>query len=169
MSPAIRLDPMTPEQFAAFLQQSIPSYARDGVTAGRWAAAESERFAQQEFDRLLPAGAATPDHWFAIIRTVPGGERVGHLWWSIQRRGTPPVGFVFDLLIDPAQRRKGFAEAALRAAEDDVRAKGADRMGLNVFAVNAGALALYTKLGYVPTGHAMLHRFDARPTAPRQG
>jgi hypothetical protein len=45
-------------------------------------------------------------------------------------------------------RRAGVGEALMRAVHDEARARGVDRVWLEVIDANAGARALYDKLGY---------------------
>jgi GNAT superfamily N-acetyltransferase len=45
-------------------------------------------------------------------------------------------------------RRAGVGEALMRAVHDEARARGVDRVWLEVIVENAGAFALYEKLGY---------------------
>lgn len=47
-----------------------------------------------------------------------------------------------------AARRSGVGEALMRALHDEARARGVSRVWLEVIVENAGALALYEKLGY---------------------
>jgi acetyltransferase (GNAT) family protein len=45
-------------------------------------------------------------------------------------------------------RRAGVGEALMRAAHEEARSRGVERVWLEVIAENAGAIALYEKLGY---------------------
>ena len=48
----------------------------------------------------------------------------------------------------PAARRSGIGEALMHALHDEARARGVRRVWLEVIVENAGAFALYEKLGY---------------------
>jgi ribosomal-protein-alanine N-acetyltransferase len=52
----------------------------------------------------------------------------------------------------PAQRRRGIGETLLRAALDGAKAKGAQRMLLEVAADNVAAYQLYQKAGFADCG-----------------
>ena len=49
-------------------------------------------------------------------------------------------------------RRKGIGEELLRRAIKDSQEKGLERIELEVFSTNEGAIALYTKLGFQTEG-----------------
>jgi ribosomal protein S18 acetylase RimI-like enzyme len=49
-------------------------------------------------------------------------------------------------------RRKGIGEQLLSTAIDDAHSKGIERIEMEVFSTNVGAIALYQKLGFVIEG-----------------
>lgn len=55
---------------------------------------------------------------------------------------------IFGLAVDPAARGKGVGEALVRGTIDRAREKGAHKLMLHVFAVNAGARRLYERCGF---------------------
>lgn len=59
---------------------------------------------------------------------------------------------VLTFCASPAQRRTGIGETLLRAALDGAKAKGAQRMLLEVAADNVAAYQLYQKTGFVDCG-----------------
>jgi pimeloyl-ACP methyl ester carboxylesterase len=75
------------------------------------------------------------------------GEPLGHAHLALSE---PPE--LQDVSVRPAHRRRGVATALTRAAEDDVRARGGDRLTLTVSVDNAEAQALYRRLGYADAG-----------------
>ena len=154
-SPQVQLVPMNQQEFAAHVENEIRGYAAAHVRAGNWSQTEAPARARAEFDQLLPKGVATPDHFLYTIRTNPGGERVGILWVAAKRDTQPPSAFIYDIEIDPAHQRRGFASDALRAAEQVAREQGLQKIALHVFGYNVGAIALYEKLGYVTTNRMM--------------
>ena len=56
--------------------------------------------------------------------------------------------YVLALYVAPDHRRRGIATALLQQAQGWATARGDRQMGLQVFAANPGAIALYRKLGY---------------------
>ncbi|HXQ93803.1 MAG TPA: GNAT family N-acetyltransferase [Thermoplasmata archaeon] len=153
---AVRLQPMTEEEFAGYRAESIPSYAADVGRADGTPEAESMQRALESYERILPKGLATPGHTVSWVLDATTGERVGHLW--LFHDPTAPKSFVYDILILPTFRRRGYAEATLAQAESAGRAHGATRLELHVFGHNTGATALYEKLGFTTT-----HRMMSKP------
>lgn len=153
----VRLVPMEPADFDAYLDRLVRSYAEDHIRAGRWTPEEGLAEARKEVQKLLPAGLQTANHFLYTIVADPPDEKVGVSWLAIEPRG----GFVYDLLIFEDFRRKGYAEGAMRALERMAEAKGARKLSLHVFGDNLGARKLYTKLGYAETNVLM-----SKPLAP---
>jgi ribosomal protein S18 acetylase RimI-like enzyme len=56
--------------------------------------------------------------------------------------------YILALYVLPEHRRQGIATALLHKAQDWAQARGDRQIGLQVFADNPGAIALYRKLGY---------------------
>jgi len=67
----------------------------------------------------------------------------------------------------PAYRRRGLGEAALRAALEAARDRGANEVWLEVIEGNAGAIALYEKLGFECIRTLVVWMLDA--AAPPSG
>ena len=147
----VRLEPMDPDRFEAYIRALIRSYADDNVRAGRWTADEAIAESRKQVEGLLPQGAATPNHYLLSIMAEPGEDPVGTIWLAIEPRG----GFIYDLEVFEPYRRRGFAEQAMRQLEEFSRARGARRLLLHVFGDNRGARQLYDKLGYQETNVMM--------------
>ncbi len=97
-----------------------------------------------------------------------GGEIIGcvtvdavadPLWqgldWSADGE---PFAAVHRLMIHPSQQGRGLAKRLMAHAESLARADGRRSIRLDTFAANPGAMALYQKLGYRPTGRAMMRK-----------
>lgn len=154
---------MTDEEYDAFVARSVRDYARGQVRAGSWDEADAERLAQEKFDALVPEGILTDGHFFCTIRDAATDERVGHLWFAVERRENRPIAYVYEISIEESQRRRGFARAALRALEEKARMRGLVAIGLHVFGDNEVARTLYRSLGFVETDVWM-----AKPVAVRE-
>ncbi len=152
------LMPMRPERYGPYLEAAIVGYAQDNVSAGRWAEVGALERSREDFAGLLPQGLATPHNFLYEILADEGGSTVGCLWVHIERKHGAVSAYLYDLVIEPAFRRQGHAVRALQALEAIAVAAGAVGIGLNVFANNAGAQALYRKLGYLPTNFNMHKR-----------
>jgi ribosomal protein S18 acetylase RimI-like enzyme len=148
------LVPMTHTEYFTFVSVAIPAYATDKVASGQWSEAESLDLARQSFHALLPRGLETPDHHLFTI-CDESAHSLGLLWMAVQKRADKRVAYIYDIHIDPPNRRRGYATGALLALEHKAHELGFSGIVLHVFGQNAGAQALYAKLGFVATNITM--------------
>lgn len=146
-----QLSPMSESAFADYLAYAIPDFARDKVQAGQWAQDESLELSRAGYADMLPQGLATPDNFFYTLRDGATQADVGMLWFAVQQRAGQRIAYVYDVYVRPEHQRKGHAGRAFVALEVEVRKHGLSGIALHVFGHNAGAQALYRKLGYVTT------------------
>lgn len=105
-------------------------------------------------DRLLPLSRLFQpgeEHSTYLI-AWQDGQPVGHahIAWGGTHLGLPEIQDVFVL---PEHRSRGIASQLTKAAEDEARRRGADRISLSVSQEqNPAARFLYEKLGYVDAG-----------------
>jgi RimJ/RimL family protein N-acetyltransferase len=151
----VRLVPMTPEEFEAFMVISMRDQAQGQVQAGAWLPEESGENIHRLRSQFLPGGLATPGQCFFIVQEASTGIKVGGLWYLVQEEEGRRELFVVDIQIGPAYRRRGYASAAFKAMEEQVREAGIDTISLHVFEHNRPARAMYEKLGYTGTGTMM--------------
>ena len=83
------------------------------------------------------------------------------LWFAERVSKARRTAFVYNLEVDAAYRRRGYASQAFLAMEQHVRALGITSIGLHVFGGNHAAQALYAKLGYEVTHVIMKKTLDA--------
>lgn len=149
--------PMTESEFVAWRDETIPAYAEDKVASGQWSRADAADLSRKEFEELLPRGIETPDnHLFTIVDD--DGQAVGTLWFAIQARSGAKIAYVYDVVVAPEHRRRGHAQRAFKALEDEARTRQLSGIALHVFGHNPGAQALYAKLGFHPTNISMFKR-----------
>lgn len=120
-----------------------------------------------ETQQLLPHGENTSDHFLYGISIEGVSECVGYLWFATMQRGSAKVAYVYQVMIKPAFRRRGYAKQAMSAVEKAAIAAGHTSMALNVFAQNTGARKLYESLGYGITNMNMARQLppgDAYPS-----
>jgi len=67
---------------------------------------------------------------------------------------------VWDILIHPWHRNKGYGKAAMMAMEDELRMMNINSIVLNVFAHNSIASTMYLKLGFTPVSTKMSKRLS---------
>lgn len=153
VSPEVKLRPMTDEEFDRYRLQSAHEFAAALVAASQAPADDAEERARAETDELLPDGGHSPG--MLLLAAEADGTVVGSLW--LGERSPKHVGtvWVYDLLVLPAHRGRGYGRAMMLAAEQMLLARGASRIGLNVFLDNDVAHRLYSELGYVPTSQQM--------------
>lgn len=140
----LELRPMTQEEFDAFLARATQTYVAELAASGMSEESARER-GEQQMAELIPDGLDSPGQRF--FRGWVRDQPVGTLWLSTER----PMAFVYNVEVDEAQRRRGYGEAIMNAGARWCRDQGHPALGLNVFAHNPGARALYDKLGYQVT------------------
>jgi ribosomal protein S18 acetylase RimI-like enzyme len=146
----VRLEPMTETELQAYLAPAIAEYAAEHVKGGRWNQAESLEESRKEFMQLLPDGVRTAKQHLFSIRD-DAGENVGMIWFAEREQGGKRAAFIYDVRIDEAFQRRGYATQAFQALEKVVRDMGLAAISLHVFGHNTAARALYEKLGFVIT------------------
>jgi len=144
----VQLVPMTPQEFALFLEHDIRAYAEERTRAGFWSQAEALARSHKEHRALLPDGLKSRYHHLYTIKDSVSGAAVGSLWLKTDFDSSRAAGFVFDLEIHEGHRRKGYARQAMQELENIVRQMGLRQLGLHVFAHNQAARQLYEELGY---------------------
>jgi len=150
----VRLRAMTADEFQAFLDWSVPEYARDHVTSGRWKESEAVERSRAEHAELLPQGVNTPNNFLRTIHDE-GGTRVGEVWFALQKDGDSSQVFVYWIGINEPYRRKGYATEVFHIIEAEAKRLGATRVALHVFGGNQAGRALYEHLGYAVTNVIM--------------
>ena len=151
----VRLIPMTAQESLAFLERNDRWYADERVRVGSWDAAEALALAKAETAQLLPQGLDTPDQFLRAVYDEARRERVGEVWYCIQKAHARPEVFVYWVGINEGHRRRGIATEVLREVETEARKIGAGRILLSTAGDNAPALALYTRLGFHPSSLTM--------------
>jgi ribosomal protein S18 acetylase RimI-like enzyme len=82
------------------------------------------------------------------VAAVAGGQIIGMLHVEASRHGFGEIG----MLVDRDWRGRGVGSALMQAAIGLARQRGLHKLSLEVFAHNAGAIALYRKCGFVEEG-----------------
>jgi len=149
-----KLVPMTQLEYEAFFEQEIPEYAADNVRAGYWAESESLQKARESFERLLPQGLQSKDHYLYSI--YEGDEAVGVIWMRAEMERPVKSGFIYDLRVDEKFRGKGYGKQAMLLIEDKAHELGLKSIGLHVFGYNTVARNLYEGIGYETTSLNMI-------------
>ncbi|HNT74270.1 MAG TPA: GNAT family N-acetyltransferase [Anaerolineae bacterium] len=153
--PTVALRPMTAATFKTYLEWSIPDYAEECVRAGNFPAEAALRMAEEQFQQLLPRGLDTPQQYLFTIHDTAQDTTVGYLWFGVRGDGDQPFAALYDLMVFPSERRRGYGMQALRALEMRVQDLRLSTIRLHVFGHNSSARALYEKMGYIVTNITM--------------
>lgn len=138
---AASLRPMSEVEFDRWHAVQLETYTAERVRAGE-SPEQAAAVVRRQDAELLPQGHRTPrQHLFTA---VVDGVDVGTLWLSTRR----PMVWVCDVVVAVQHRRRGHGAALMRAAAAWSSEHGAHAIGLNVFADNHGARALYDRLGF---------------------
>ena len=129
----------------------------DGFHAALDAVARERRFIGLTRAFPLPATATFVRQMLAsggiqLVAVTPAGEVVG--WCDVERlqlEGFRHVGRLGMGLLQP-YRRQGIGRRLAETAIGAARAAGIERIELEVFASNTGAIRLYEQLGFVREG-----------------
>jgi ribosomal protein S18 acetylase RimI-like enzyme len=141
-----RLRPMRDDELPSYLERLLESYADDISRNGGMTPETARRKAEADVERLFPAGTA-PGMELRVVEDEAGNV-VGHLVYAEREQHGSRYVFLYDIEIDEAHRGRGLGRAALLRLEDEVRARGLDRIELNVFGGNEAARNLYRSLGF---------------------
>ena len=132
---------------------SIRGYAEQNIESGRWDASDAMEKSRQSYEDLLIDGLDTPNHF--VFELFTDDEYLGFLWVFVEPEGAVPSAFIYDIEIVEEQRGKGFGKQAMQALEPWCKERKILCIGLNVFAFNKPAIALYEGLGYQTTNFKM--------------
>ncbi len=160
----VALIPMNAEEFAAYVERSIPEFAREKVDSGQWSKEASVELARRGLNELLPRGLATPENFLFTLREAESQENVGMLWFAVQERAGQRIAYVYNILIESQYRRMGYGTRAFESLESEVASRGLGGIALHVFGHNKAARALYAKLGYQPTNINLFKRVPSAGT-----
>jgi ribosomal protein S18 acetylase RimI-like enzyme len=155
----VHLEPLTEAEFQAFLEPAIAEYAAEHIRGGRWNQEEALEESRKEYMQLLPDGVHTAKQHLFSIRD-DSSTKVGMIWFAEREQGADRSAFVYDIRIDEAFQRRGYATQAFQALETLVRGMGMSAISLHVFGHNTAARALYDKLGFETTNVLMTKRIE---------
>ncbi|WP_110588969.1 GNAT family N-acetyltransferase [Microbacterium suaedae] len=154
----IELTPVAAERFSTWLERSRDEYVADLVASGE-TPESALRHATEALARAFPEQAPM-DGQAVFDLTDDSGDAVGYLWLGHDNSGDPTSWWVWDVVVEPEHRGKGYGRAAMQLAETYAQAGGARTLGLSVFGFNATARALYDSLGYETTSVKMRKRLE---------
>lgn len=137
----LTMRPMTADEYEQFMAGEVEGFAQELATAGMDLEQALER-SRTMMGELLPSGMDSQGMEFHVGEVA--GTPVGALWLSTG----DTMAFIYNIVVHADQRRRGYGAAIMNAAALRCRELGHPVLGLNVFAHNPNARALYDKLGY---------------------
>lgn len=141
---------MTLSEFELFRQWSVKDRARELAEGSGFSPEDAIKAAEEEFLEMLPDGPRTPDHFLMQIIEKATEEPAGSIWTIREVTQGRKQSFLCDFAIWKSKRRRGYARAALRLAEEQAAQAGCQESVLFVSDSNTPAKALYEKCGYMP-------------------
>ena len=147
---AVTFRPLREDEFEAWAAEHARGYAEGMISFADLSREQAEAKAARDVAAVLPQGVATEG---AHVWVVEDGNsrRVGTVFLGF-REGN---AWLYDITIDEAERGRGFGRAAMLALEEEVRALGFAKLGLNVWGGNEVARSLYRSLGYAEVSVGM--------------
>ncbi|MGG4168049.1 GNAT family N-acetyltransferase [Rossellomorea vietnamensis] len=149
----ILLKTMTENEYNEWVEESIKEYAEEKTKAGNFKKETSLDQAKEEFNKLLPEGRETKDHYLFSLVHEESKEIVGNLWVHLNDEAREI--FIYDIKIHESKRGSGYGKAALASLDSFAREKGIPKISLHVFGHNKTAISLYQKTGYEVTNVLM--------------
>ena len=143
---SVRLRPMQEDEFGAWSEDARTWYAVDLVEHGGMRPEPAERKAEADMAAAFAKGFETEGNVLLVIDE--DGTAVGSVWFAPREQHGERHAFLYAIKLDEQHRGRGLGRQAMQLLEDEVRARGFDRIMLNVFGGNARARSLYRGLGY---------------------
>ncbi|PAF36269.1 hypothetical protein CHH58_12710 [Terribacillus saccharophilus] len=137
---------MNTEEVQRYIEWEIPNYA-ESVSANLGIPKEAAlKDGEKQLHSLLTEENRKKDHFIGNVFCKEKKENVGIIWYNTQPERDRI--FIFHIYIYETFRKMGYASAALTLLEEVAKREGIGTIALNVFANNAGAQHLYSRLGY---------------------
>ncbi len=149
----VKLRLMVDHEYECFADYSFRDYFRENCLSGLLRSGATEEKAGKAFAALLPDGLDTEGHFLFVVER--GENDVGALWFGIVEEAGVCEGFVFDIVIYPQFRRRGYARKAFQALERQVLEMEIRSISLNVYVRNLAAVKMYEGLGFEPDSLTM--------------
>lgn len=151
----IKLSRISQSEYDDYYPPSLRHLAEEMAKARGVTSDEMMEAAKKSFETLLPAGNINvPDQY--LYNILADEQKIGVLWFGIKRNQPVPEVFIWDIIIKPESRGKGYGKLALSALEEKVKGLGISRIALNVFGHNKTARKLYESLGYETVSSTMM-------------
>jgi len=156
----IKLRKITDDEYATYLKAGIPNYAEEKMKGEGLSKEDAWKLAEDSYNQMLPKGPATENQFvFSVIETATG-KVVGTMWFGKKMNGDKPYAFIYDVVLSPDVRGKGYGKEVMALTQEEVRKLGMNSIGLHVFGHNEVAISLYEKTGFRTTNRIMRKDFS---------
>lgn len=149
-----RLVPMRESDYEFWVARTRAEYRDEKMKANGYTFEEATRISEESFQKLLPQGLKTRDHYLFTVRDS-SDQVLGYVWYAMQGALDNRKAFIYDIVIEAPMRGKGVGRAAMKLLEVEARKTGARAIGLHVFGHNRTAIHLYESLEYRTTDLVM--------------
>ncbi len=147
----VYLKEMIQEEFSEYKPFLIESYAQDISRNYRISIDEARASSASQINEFLGNGLSTPNQYLynILLSGSNDDEYIGYLWLDVD--STKQRCYIYDIYLHEAFRGQGLGRQTLELIEAKMNEINIQRIGLNVFADNAVARDLYSKMGYQVT------------------
>jgi GNAT superfamily N-acetyltransferase len=144
----VSLRPYPADELGALWADAQGRYAGDLVDNGGLTADEARAKAARDTERLRGLDPL-------LLEIEQEGARIGRVVLGLDAFEKPGAAWLYEIVLDPEVRGRGFGRQALRLVEEEARARGMTRIDLNVFGGNTVARSLYASEGYAESSVQM--------------
>ncbi len=137
---------ITSEELEKYKKAIPEQYAEEMFATSCMTKEEAYTIAKDNIDRLLPEGRIREDYHMEVM--IDQSMEVGFVWYGQREISGYQVVYIYDLEVYNEYRRKGYGDKIMNFLEDYAKNNGIEKIVLNVFLHNKGAVALYDKHGY---------------------
>ena len=147
---ALRLAPMSEEDYQRFYNKSLQEYAYNQMKTGNWDAQNAVGMARNDLAEMLPQGLETPNAFLSNIIN-DAEEKIGMMWFYVDDGRPKKTAILLEFFLFPPFRGKGLELEALSTFEKGIHAIGVQRVELQVFGHQDEEIAMYTNNAYYKT------------------
>ena len=148
----VKFKTMTEDEYEDYYNFAIKNYAREKIEAGNWSEEDAEEKSRKIFNKLLPDGTDTENHYLFSI--YDNENHIGYIWFRVMEENNN-IAFLNDIVIFEEYRGKGYGKETMKLLEKKVGELDCSKIQLHVFGHNEVAVSLYKKLNYEVTNYRM--------------
>ncbi|MNE67144.1 putative N-acetyltransferase YycN [compost metagenome] len=145
------IEKMTALVFSEYKNIAIKLHAIEQSEAQDQSKESSEASTLSAFNRLLPDGINTKDHFFYSIKIHTTKSIAGYIWTYHHETATGMEAYLYDILILEEYKRMGIGKKSLGQILENLKLAGFRRVVLHAFSRNQAAINLYRSLGFRET------------------